>query len=106
VHAQGYKKEKEREIMNLKDVLAFRDFIGDIKGFITRRAWEGVAGTGTEPSPLEEEDKAGREDSTPSPQRIATRPSLPQRTSKQVELIESVLEDLLDESSHSTHSLV
>lgn len=28
--------------MNVKDLLAFRDFIGDVKGIIYRRAWEGV----------------------------------------------------------------
>jgi hypothetical protein len=88
--------------MNLRDVLAFRDFIGDVKGFITRRAWEGVAGAGADPSPMEEGGKReSPEEQRPSPQRHLL---LPSRTSKQVELIESVLEDLLDESSHSTHS--
>lgn len=87
--------------MHLKDLLAFRDFIGDVKGIITRRAWEGVTNTSTisETSVIESEAKH------PSPHRIVNR-SPSHNPSRQVELIESVLDDILDESSHETHNLV
>lgn len=100
---QGYKKEKEREMMNLKDLLAFRDFIGDVKGIITRRAWEGVNIPGVETPTSAAEEGKNKEYSTPPPR--VTRGSS-YGTSRQVELIESVLDDILDESSHETHNLV
>lgn len=93
-------------MMNLKDLLAFRDFIGDVKGIIYRRAWEGVSAEGTEtpPAPPGEGDKeVGR--SSPVVHRVANRS--PRATPKQVELIESVLDDILDESAHlATNDLV
>jgi hypothetical protein len=106
--AQGYKKEKEREMMNLKDLLAFRDFIGDVKGIIFRRAWEGVpvSGIDTPPPPGEGDKGAEISSSSPALHRLANRsPSLGARaTPKQVELIESVLDDILDESAHQATS--
>jgi hypothetical protein len=95
-------------MMNLKDLLAFRDFIGDVKGIITRRAWEGVpvGGTETPPPPVEEVRDKGEQSMIPAVQILANRsPSLGNRgTQKQVELIESVLDDILDASAHQATS--
>eukprot|EP01041_Mallomonas_annulata_P009706 gene9706-20181_t len=38
---EGYKREKERSIL-LRDTLALKDFVEDIKGLIFKKAFEGV----------------------------------------------------------------
>jgi hypothetical protein len=38
----GYKKSKERTMMHLRDTLALKDFVADMKSVIYRSAWDGV----------------------------------------------------------------
>lgn len=39
----GYKKTKERSLIHLRDTLALRDFVADMKSVMHRAAWEGVS---------------------------------------------------------------
>ncbi len=80
--------------MNLRDILAFRDFIGDVKGVISRRAWEGISADlekGLNASNHGDEMKYAAPSPLPLPPPLVNR-----KSSREVELMESVLGEFLE----------
>jgi len=62
----GYKREKEKSVL-LRDTLALRDFVTDMKMMVTR--WEGGKGEGEEEEDGEEDDEAEEKRTEERPQK-------------------------------------